>query len=88
MTQNFIFEVTTKMLMLVLILSMPPIIIATAVGLFVALMQALTQVQEQTLSFAVKLIVVTIIIIVMAPWAGAEMYKFALHLFEIFPTLP
>jgi hypothetical protein len=51
MSQAFILDITAKALILVLILSMPPIIAATLMGLLVSLLQALTQIQEQTLSF-------------------------------------
>jgi type III secretion HrpO family protein len=87
MNQSFLLETTNQALLLVLILSMPPIIVATVVGVLVSLLQALTQVQEQTLGFAVKLIVVTLVLLFTASWTGAEMYKFTEHLFESFPTM-
>jgi type III secretion HrpO family protein len=87
MNQSFLLEMTNQALILVLILSMPPIIVATVVGVLVSLIQALTQVQEQTLGFAVKLIVETLVLLLTAGWTGAEMYKFTLHIFDTFPTL-
>ena len=87
MNQSFLLETTNQALILVLILSMPPIIVATVVGVLVSLVQALTQVQEQTLGFAVKLIVVTVVLLLTAGWTGAEMFKFTLHIFDTFPTL-
>lgn len=87
MNQSFLLETTNQALILVLILSMPPIIVATVVGVLVSLIQALTQVQEQTLGFAVKLIVVTMVLLLTAGWTGAEMFKFTLHIFDTFPTL-
>ena len=66
---------------------MPPIILSTIVGLLVSLIQALTQVQEQTLSFAIKLVVVTVVIIAMAPWAASEMFKFTQNIFDMIPSL-
>ena len=87
MNQSFLLETTNQALILVLILSMPPIIVATVVGVVVSLVQALTQVQEQTLGFAVKLIVVTVVLLLTAGWTGAEMFKFTLHIFDTFPTL-
>jgi len=87
MNQSFLLETTNQALLLVLILSMPPIIVATVVGVLVSLLQALTQVQEQTLGFAVKLIVVTLVLLFTASWTGAEMYKFTEHLFQSFPTM-
>lgn len=44
----------------VLLISGPPILLATCFGLMVSLLQALTQIQEQTLSFIVKLVAVVI----------------------------
>jgi type III secretion protein S len=87
MNQAFILDLTSKALMLVLILSMPPIIAATIMGLLVSLLQALTQVQEQTLSFAVKLVVVTAVLLLTMPWVGAELLSFTNYIFDTFPQL-
>ena len=87
MDQNFTIDITAKALTLVLILSLPPIVLSTFVGLLVALIQALTQVQEQTLSFAVKLIIVTVVLIGTAPWMASEMFKFTENIFDMIPTL-
>jgi type III secretion HrpO family protein len=87
MSQAFILDITSKALILVLILSLPPIIAATFVGLLVSLLQALTQIQEQTLSFAVKLVVVTAVLLLTMPWVGAELLRFSEYIFEAFPQL-
>ncbi|MBS0643371.1 MAG: type III secretion system export apparatus subunit SctS [Acetobacteraceae bacterium] len=82
MNQADIASMTGDALLLVLVLSMPPIIVATVVGLVVALLQALTQIQEQTLSFAVKLICVSVVILLTAHWVGGELYRYTLRIFE------
>ncbi|MFO1450218.1 MAG: type III secretion system export apparatus subunit SctS [Opitutaceae bacterium] len=87
MSQAFILDITAKALVLVLILSMPPIIAATLMGLLVSLLQALTQVQEQTLSFAIKLVVVTAVLLLTMPWVGAELLRFTEYIFDTFPQL-
>ena len=74
-------------MMLVLIVSLPPIIVATGVGLLVSLLQALTQIQEQTLSFAIKLIGVILTILFSAAWVGAQLYAYADNIFTQFPAL-
>ncbi len=79
---NLIVSYTGDMLMLVLILSMPPIIVAAFVGTMISLLQALTQIQEQTLGFAFKLISVVSVIVFTAPWAGGELYNFAVEVFS------
>jgi type III secretion protein S len=74
-------------LFLILWLSMPPIAVAAIVGTIFSLLQALTQIQEQTLSFAIKLIAVGITLVFTARWIGGEIYNFTLMLFDIFPRL-
>ena len=73
--------------MLVLALSLPSILLATLVGLGVSLMQALTQIQEQTLSFAVRLICITLMLLVSAHWMGIEITRFTEALFQQIPYL-
>jgi type III secretion protein S len=82
MNPGGVATLTSDALLLVLILSMPPIIVATLVGLAVSLLQALTQIQEQTLSFAVKLICVTLVILLTAHWVGGELYRYTLRIFD------
>ncbi|MDR1413778.1 MAG: type III secretion system export apparatus subunit SctS [Puniceicoccales bacterium] len=87
MTQSLVLSVTSKALLLVLVLSMPPILVATAVGLFISLIQALTQIQEQTLGFAVKLIFVIMVLGLTTYWIGDEVLEFTNYLFTDFPVL-
>jgi len=87
MDQSNIIQITSEVLLLVLVLSLPPIVVATVVGLAVSLLQALTQVQEQTLSFAIKLIAVIITILAAGAWLGGELYAYTLNIFENFPRL-
>lgn len=87
MTSNAALEQLTQAMVLVMWLSMPPIVVASVVGIFVSLLQALTQIQEQTLSFAIKLIVVAATIAAMSGALGSELYLFTLKLFNDFPKM-
>jgi type III secretion protein S len=69
---------------LVLMLSMPPIVVASVVGLLLSLFQAISQLQEQTLSFGVKLIAVCVTLFLTAGWFGAELLRFGREIFERF----
>lgn len=77
----------THAMYLTLWLSLPPIIVASVVGTLFSLLQALTQVQEQTLSFAVKLVAVMITLALTARWAGVELFNYTLSVFEAFSHL-
>lgn len=76
-----------KALYLTLWLSLPPIIVASVVGTLFSLFQALTQIQEQTLSFAVKLIAVMATLVLTARWIGGEMFHYTLAVFDAFPLV-
>ncbi len=71
-------------LYLVLILSLPPIIVASVVGILLSLIQAVTQLQEQTLTFGVKLLCVIATLFVMGGWIGAEIFSFSNEIFTQF----
>jgi type III secretion HrpO family protein len=84
MDPTHIIEYTFKALMLVLILSLPPIVVASAVGIFLSLVQAVTQIQEQTLQFGLKLAAVVITIVITARWAGHQLIIFTINAFEFY----
>jgi len=63
-------------ILLVFYLSMPIIAAATAVGLIVALLQTMIQLQEQTLGFAAKLVTVIAMIAITSSWMSAELMRF------------
>lgn len=80
-----LYQLTYQALLLILIISGPPILISTMLGLFVAVFQAATQIQEQTLSFMVKLFAVILTLIFMGGWLGAQVLQFANNIFINFP---
>jgi type III secretion protein S len=82
MTVADISRMTGDALLLVLVLSLPPILVATVVGVLVSLVQAITQIQEQTLSFAIKLICVSLVILGTGSWLGGELFRFTQRMFR------
>jgi len=65
-----------KTLYLVLILVLWPVSIATIVGLLVGLFQTVTQLQEQTLPFGIKLLAVSFCIFLLSGWYGEVLINF------------
>ena len=64
-----------------------PLLIATlAVGLLVSIFQALTQINEATLTFIPKMIVVVLVIMVAGPWMMDVMTSYTINLFENIAT--
>lgn len=87
MDQAQILDYAKTCMILILKVSLIPILVATVVGLIVSLLQALTQIQEQTLGFAVKLITITITLMVTSSWMGAQILLYTRDIFQNFPLL-
>jgi len=79
-----IYQLTYQALFLILILSGPPILISMAFGLFVAIFQAATQIQEQTLSFTVKLVAVIGVLLIMGGYLSQQIMQYASTIFTNF----
>jgi len=82
MNANELVQFSIDAMMLVLILSLPPIVAASVVGTLVSLIQALTQIQEQTLSFVLKLVAVIVTLLITGQWMGTELYQMGDNIFK------
>jgi flagellar biosynthetic protein FliQ len=70
-------------LLWILVLSLPPLLASLVVGLAVSLLQALTQVQEQTLTFVPKIIATILVLILFSGWMLETLVGLARHSFEM-----
>lgn len=77
-------DYTLNALILVMWWSLPAIIAATAVGLLVGLLQALTQIQDQTLPHGLKLIAVVIALVATGYWMSNSLIDFTVSAFTDF----
>jgi flagellar biosynthesis protein FliQ len=68
-------------LLLSLLVSLPVLVAAAAVGLLSAVFQAATQVQDAALGHLPKFVAVTIALALAGPWMGRQILSFALHAF-------
>ena len=85
MFQSQIIQLAYQGLLLILILSAPPILVSMFFGIIVAIFQAATQIQEQTLSFTIKLVAVTLTLMFLGGWLGAQIMTFASNIFTHIP---
>lgn len=53
-----------------------PLIISSVVGLMISALQSATQIQEQSITYTVKFAVISLTLIVLAPWFGSEIVRF------------
>lgn len=86
MNADFV-QLTYDALWLVLILSAPPIVVAAVAGLLVAVVQAATQIQEQTLQYTIKFFAIVLTLFLTASLLGGSLYRFGDRVFTQFPAL-
>jgi flagellar biosynthesis protein FliQ len=79
--------ITQQALFLVLVASAPPVLISLIVGLLISVFQATTQIQEQTLTFAPKVVIVFVVLALTGPWIGQQLVRFTFHVFDRFPAI-
>lgn len=84
---NQLTVITQEALYLVLVVSAPPVLMSLIVGFIISLFQATTQIQEQTLTFAPKVIIVFGVLAMTGPWIGSQLVRFTFHVFDRFPAL-
>lgn len=80
-TDEFIIEISSKAMYLILLLSAPMLMSALGVGLVISILQATTQVQEQTLSFVPKLLATFLSCIICGTWIAGMIGGFATEIF-------
>lgn len=68
-------------------LLLPVLIVSLVVGVTISLVQAATQVQEMTLSFAPKLGAILAVLVIMGPWMLGQLVDFTRDLFNLLPQL-
>lgn len=82
---DYFVAIAKQTLFLALILTGPPVLTAMLVGLTISILQATTQVQEQTLTFVPKLVGIITILAIAGPWMLAQLIAFASTLYDSFP---
>ena len=80
-------QLVYQALWLVLVLSAPPVLVVAIVGLVVAVIQAATQIQEQTLQYALKFFALVLTIFITASLLGGSLYQYANRVLTEFPAL-
>ncbi len=87
MTPEMVLDVGMDALWLAVLLAAPLLMSALAVGLLIGIFQAATQIQEMTLSFIPKLMVLVIALLVAGPWMLQLIVTFTQRLFADIPGM-
>ena len=87
MDQGQIMEIGAKTMWVTLQISLPVLGVSLVVGLLVSIFQAVTQLQEPTLTFIPKILAVVVVIVVAGPWMMNTMLGFTIELWSGIPSV-
>lgn len=87
MSQDLVVQIMYQGIITLLMVSLPSIGIGLLVGLVISIFQAVTQIQEQTLTFVPKLVAVLLVIAFTSPWMIAMMIEFTRSLWTNIPMM-
>jgi len=87
MSPGLAVRLISHAMMMALMVAAPLLITALVVGVLVSLVQALTQIQEQTLTFIPKLVAVAVVLLLCLPWMVRELVGYVVQTFNLLPTL-
>ncbi len=85
MTPDAAIDIGREAILTMLKLSAPVLIAGMAVGLLIGLLQALTQIQEQTISFVPKIVAMVLVLSFTLPWLINEMVRYSQDLIANIP---
>ena len=86
MSHQLVIDLCREAILTALTISAPLLLIALGVGLLVSVIQSVTQIQEQTLTFVPKLVLVGVAFIVGLPWLLQVLVKYTTTLFHSIPA--
>ncbi|MDI3340336.1 MAG: flagellar biosynthesis protein FliQ [Sphaerobacter sp.] len=87
MTDMLVLELTRDSITTLLLVLAPLLLAALAVGLAVSIFQAVTQVNEATLTFVPKMVVMFVVLLVAGPWMADQLVRFTVRLLTSLPQL-
>ena len=87
MNQDVVVNLAMQAMQVALKVGGPVLIVGLVIGLVVSVFQAVTQIQEQTLSFIPKIIGLAVVIIVAGPWMLGQMLVYTEELWSSIPSM-
>jgi flagellar biosynthetic protein FliQ len=87
MSTALVVDLIRHATMMALLVAAPLLVTALAVGILVSLLQAVTQIQEQTLTFIPKLLALSAVFLITLPWMLAQLVEYLAGLLRSLPAL-
>jgi flagellar biosynthesis protein FliQ len=87
MNQDTVINLASQSMSLALKIAGPLLLVALVAGLVVSVMQAVTQIQEQSLTLIPKIVGIAAVVVVLGPWMLGQMIAYTTALYTSIPTM-
>lgn len=87
MNQDTVVSLATSAMTLAIEIAGPMLLVGLVIGLVVSIFQAVTQIQEQSLSFIPKIVGLAVLIVILGPWMLGQLVSYAQNLYMSIPQL-
>lgn len=87
MTPQMIVSIGREALTVTLMVAAPMLLFGLVIGLIISIFQAVTQINEMTLTFVPKILAVALALLIFLPWMINMLTDFTRHMFALIPTL-
>lgn len=87
MTPQMIVSIGREALTVTLMVAAPMLLFGLVIGLIISIFQAVTQINEMTLTFVPKILAVSLALLIFLPWMINMLTDFTRHMFALIPTL-
>lgn len=83
MDEGLVIQAFNESVRMILLLSAPLMVISLIVGLFISIFQATTQIQEQTLTYVPKILIIFLMLVLIGPWMLSQLNEYTLYIFNL-----
>ena len=82
MTTSLVVQIGRELMLTAMLLVMPTVVVSLVIGLVISIFQTITSIQEQTLTFAPRIVVVGIVFILTLPWSLRILMSFTYRMLQ------
>lgn len=83
MDEGLVIQAFNESVRMILLLSAPLMIVSLIVGLLISIFQATTQIQEQTLTYVPKILILFLLLVLIGPWMLSQLNEYTLYIFNL-----
>jgi flagellar biosynthetic protein FliQ len=83
MDETIVIKAFSESVRMILLLSTPLLLASLIVGLIISIFQATTQIQEQTLTYVPKILLIFLMLVIIGPWMLMQLNEYTLFIFSL-----